>query len=78
MATNEVRKVCTLDMQARSNHKKAARAPANKLARICHATFRDKEPFGEGQRLSKKINSEIFVMPAGAPISKTAVTKKKL
>ena len=39
-------------------------ALANKLARICYATLRDKEPFGEGQRLNKKINRESFVMPA--------------
>jgi hypothetical protein len=30
----------------RSNHNKAACALANKLARICYATLRDKEPFG--------------------------------
>lgn len=52
-----------LDVQARSNHNKAACALANKLARICYATLRDKEPFGDGQRLSKKINRESFVMP---------------
>ena len=40
------------------------RRPANKLARICYATLRDKAPFGEGQRLNKKINRESFVMPA--------------
>jgi transposase len=32
----------------RSNHNKAACALANKLARICYATLRDKEPFAEG------------------------------
>jgi transposase len=46
------------------NHNKAACALANKLARICYATLRDKEPFGESQRLNKKINRESFVMPA--------------
>jgi transposase len=51
-------------VQARSNHNKAACALANKLARICYATLRDKEPFEDSQRLSKKINRESFVMPA--------------
>jgi len=54
-----------LDVQGRSNHNKAACALANKLARICYATLRDKEPFGEQTvRLGKKINRESFVMPA--------------
>ncbi len=54
-----------LDVQGRSNHNKAACALANKLARICYATLRDKEPFGEQTvRLSKKIKRESFVMPA--------------
>ncbi len=34
-----------LDVQHRSNHNKAACALANKMARICYATLRDKEPF---------------------------------
>jgi hypothetical protein len=34
-----------LEVQARGNHNKAACALANKLARICYATLRDKEPF---------------------------------
>jgi transposase len=53
-----------LEVQRRTNHNKAACALANKMARICYATLRDKEPFGEGQRLAKKINRESFVMPA--------------
>ena len=53
-----------LQVQSRSNHNKAACALANKLARICYATLRDKTPFGESERLSKKINRESFVMPA--------------
>jgi transposase len=54
-----------LDVQSRSNHNKAACALANKLARICYATLRDKEPFGESTvRLNKKVNRESFVMPA--------------
>ena len=52
-----------LDVQARGNHNKAACALANKLARICYATLRDKEPFGESQRLNKKLNRQSFVMP---------------
>jgi transposase len=63
------REVCgvrrwALDVQRRSNHNKAACALANKLARICYATLRDKVPFGETERLSRKINRETFVMPA--------------
>lgn len=70
VAENAGREVCgvrrwALDVQARSNHNKAACALANKLARICHATLRDKEPFDEPTvRLAKKINRESFVMPA--------------
>jgi transposase len=64
------REVCgvrrwALDVQARGNHNKAACALANKLARICYATLRDKEPFDESTvRLNKKISRESFVMPA--------------
>ena len=63
------REVCgvrrwALDVQRRSNHNKAACALANKLARICYATLRDKTPFGETQRLNRKITRETFVMPA--------------
>jgi hypothetical protein len=65
-----------LDVQTRSNHNKAACALVNKLSRICYATLRDKEPFGENQRMNRKINRESFVMPAGLPTSRTAVTKK--
>ncbi len=36
---------------------------ASKVARICYATLRDKEPFGESARLNKKITRESFVMP---------------
>jgi transposase len=53
-----------LDVQGRTNHNKAACALANKMARICYATLRDKEPFGENERQSRKINRESFVMPA--------------
>lgn len=69
VAAGAGREVCgvrrwALDVQARSNHNKAACALANKRARICYATLRDKEPFGETTRLNKKINRESFVMPA--------------
>jgi len=69
VAQDAEREVCgvrrwALDVQSRSNHNKAACALANKLARICYATLRDKKPFGEDQRLNKKINRESFVMPA--------------
>ena len=54
-----------LQVQARSNHNKATCALANKLARICYATLRDKSRFGEpAVRLGKKLNRESFVMPA--------------
>jgi len=69
VADNAGREVCgvrrwALDVQSRSNHNKAACALANKLARICYATLRDKAPFGEPTvRLNKKINRESFVIP---------------
>jgi len=53
-----------LDAQRRSNHNKAAYAHANKLARICFATLRDKTPFGDTARLNRKLTRESFVMPA--------------
>lgn len=66
---NSGREVCgvrrwALEVQARTNHNKAACALANKMARICYATLRDKEPFGESGRLNRKINRESFAMPA--------------
>jgi transposase len=70
VASGAGREVCgvrrwALDVQGRSNHNKAACALANKLARICYATLRDKEPFAEGTvPLAKKINRQAFVMPA--------------
>lgn len=53
-----------LEVQGRSNHNKAACALANKLARICYATLRDKEKFDETQSLSKKLGRQAFAMPA--------------
>ena len=53
-----------LEVQGRTNHNKAACALANKLARICYATLRDKTTFDENSRLSKKIHRQAFVMPA--------------
>ena len=70
VAENAEREFCgvrrwALDVQARGNHNKAACALANKLARICYATLRDKEPFDDlTVRLSKKISRDSFVMPA--------------
>lgn len=63
------REVCgvrrwALDVQQRSNHNKAACALANKLARICYATLKHKEPFTDRQRLTKKLNRQAFEMPA--------------
>lgn len=53
-----------LEVQSRSNHNKAACALANKMARICYATLRDKKPFGEHQSSNRKLNRESFAMPA--------------
>ena len=53
-----------LDVQHRSNHGKAASVPANKMARFCYATLREKEPFADGARLNKKLNRQAFAMPA--------------
>ena len=36
----------------------------NKLARICYATLRDKQTFGDAQSVTKKMNRQAFVMPA--------------
>lgn len=52
-----------LDVQARTNHNKAACALANKMARICYAVLRDGQPFGQPVvRMSKKINRQAFEM----------------
>ena len=49
------------ELQARSNHNKAACALANKLARICFGVLRDGTPFGEPvARLAKKMNRQAF------------------
>ncbi len=53
-----------LAVQQRSNHNKAACALANKLARICYATLRDKQRFDEEQPVGRKLNRQAFVMPA--------------
>jgi len=53
-----------LELQGRSNHNKATCALANKLARVCYATLRDKQRFDEKQPLSKKMNRQAFAMPA--------------
>jgi transposase len=53
-----------LNVQGRSNHNKAACALANKLARICYATLRDAEPYGQVPRMQKKIARTAFEMPA--------------
>ncbi len=53
-----------LEVQGRTNHNKAACALANKMARICYATLRDKTAFDENSRLSRKMNRQAFAMPA--------------
>ena len=52
-----------LALQSRSNHNKATCALANKLARICFATLRDKEPFQKLKLLSK-LDRQTFPTPA--------------
>ena len=54
-----------LGVQARANHNKAACALANKLARICYATLRDGQPYGEpARRPEKKIARTSFELAA--------------
>ena len=54
-----------LGVQARANHNKAACALANKLARICYATLRDGQPYGEPvRRPEKKITRTSFELAA--------------
>ena len=54
-----------LNVQARANHNKAACALANKLARICYATLRDAQPYGEpARRPNKKIERTSFELAA--------------
>lgn len=53
-----------LAVQQRSNHNKAACALANKIARICYATLRDRQRFDEDRPVSKKLNRQVFAMPA--------------
>lgn len=54
-----------LAVQQRSNHNKAACALANKLARICYATLRDAQPYGEPlRRPNKKIERASFALAA--------------
>jgi len=50
-----------LQLQARSNHNKAACALANKMARFCYAVLRDHTPFGQpATRLGKKMQRQSF------------------
>jgi len=51
-----------LAVQGRANHNKAACALANKMARICYATLRDQEPYGQPRRLSQKIERQAFAL----------------
>jgi transposase len=50
-----------LAVQERTNHNKAACALANKLARICYATLRDGQPYGQpAPRFKHKIERTAF------------------
>ena len=51
-------------IEARSNHNKAACALANKLSRICYATLRDGVPYGEPRRQGRKIDRTAFAIAA--------------
>jgi transposase len=52
-----------LQLQARSNHNKAACALANKMARFCYAVLRDHTPFGQpATRLGKKMQRQSFAL----------------
>jgi transposase len=54
-----------LQVQRRTNHNKAACALANKLARICYATLRDAQPYGQPTtRLGKKIGRTAYSLAA--------------
>ena len=54
-----------LEVQGRTHHNKAACALANKLARICYATLRDAQPYGEPiRRPLKKIERTSFAIAA--------------
>lgn len=54
-----------LDVQSRTHHNKAACALANKLARICYATLRDQQPYGEpATRPATKIERMSFAIAA--------------
>ena len=54
-----------LQVQARTNHNKAACALANKLTRICYAVLRDHAPYGNPQpRLQKKLERTAFAIAA--------------
>lgn len=54
-----------LALQHRSNHNKATCALANKLARICYATLRDHQPYGQpAARPNKKVERTAFALPA--------------
>jgi transposase len=50
-------------VQSRTNHNKAVCALATKMARICYAVMRDREPFGTpSPRPEKKVNRQTYEM----------------
>ena len=52
-------------VRGRTNHNKAACAPANKMARICYATLRDATPYGQpSPRQQRKIERLAFAVAA--------------
>ena len=54
-----------VQVQARTNHNKAACALAKRLARICYAVLRDHEPYGNPQpRQTKKLERTAFSLAA--------------
>lgn len=52
-----------LNLQQRTHHNKAVCALANKLARICYAVLRDREPYA-GDHTHRKAQRATFPMPA--------------
>ena len=51
-----------MNVQARTNHNKAACALANKLARICFAVLRDGQDYGAA-RVCRKITRQTYTLP---------------
>ena len=63
-------------LQARSNHNKAACALANKMARFCCAVLRDHTPFGQpATRFGKKMQRQSFELAHRSTVSHAALRR---